>query len=172
MRPRVSLALPFASVLALCLGASLALSPAARADHHEKADPHAGHAAPAAATGQPIPRTPRPADAKLYIISPKSGETVSSPVTVRFGLMGMGVAPAGVATPATGHHHLVIDAPLPPMDAPLPKDDKHVHFGGGQTEVTLELPPGAHTIQLVLADKDHVPHDPPLVSDPVAFTVR
>lgn len=168
MRPRVRLALPLAG-LALCLAASVGT--AARADQHEKADPHAGHPA-AAAPGQPIPRTSRPADAKLYIISPKSGESVSGPVTIRFGLAGMGVAPAGVASPNTGHHHLVIDAPLPPLDLPLPKDDQHIHFGGGQTETTITLPPGEHTIRLVLADKDHVPHDPPLVSDPVTFTVR
>jgi hypothetical protein len=170
MRRRVRLALPFAA-LALCL-LGTPIAPEARAAHHETPEHDAHAAAPAAAAGQPIPRTPRPADAKLYIISPKSGETVASPVTIRFGLSGMGVAPAGVATPDTGHHHLVIDAPLPPMDGPLPKDDKHVHFGGGQTEVTVELAPGEHTIQLVLGDKDHVPHDPPLVSDRISITVR
>jgi hypothetical protein len=158
------------SAAALCIAALLIASDA-RAEHHEQADPHSA-AAPAAASAQPIPRTPRPADAKLYIISPTSGETVSSPVTIRFGLAGMGVAPAGVATPNTGHHHLIIDAPLPPMNAPLPKDDKHLHFGGGQTEVTMQMAPGPHTIQLVLGDKDHVPHEPPLISDAVTFKVR
>jgi hypothetical protein len=152
--------------LALCAAASLALPAASRGDEHE----HDDHGA-SAATGA-IERTPRPADAKLYIISPQNGDTVASPVTVRFGLTGMGVAPAGVATPSTGHHHLVIDAPLPPLDKPLPADPKHVHFGGGQTEVTVELAPGPHKIRLVLADKNHVPHDPPLVSDEVAFTVK
>jgi len=132
-------------------------------DEHE----HSG-----AAAGAIIVRTPRPPDAKLYIISPKNGETVSSPVAVRFGLTGMGVAPAGVATPETGHHHLIIDAPLPALDVPLPKDDKHVHFGGGQTEVPVELAPGKHTLQLVLGDKDHVPHDPPLVSERIEITVE
>lgn len=171
MHPRVQLARSFARAAA-CLGVVLVLAPTARAEHHEKTDPHASHAATVVAPSQPIPRTSRPADAKLYIISPTSGETVANPVTVRFGLAGMGVAPAGVATPDTGHHHLVIDAPLPPMDKPLPKGDKHVHFGGGQTEVTMEMAPGEHTIQLVLGDKDHVPHDPPLVSEPVTFTVR
>lgn len=153
--------------LALVLGAAVSIVPlaAARAaDEHE----HAAPAAPAA----PIVRTPRPADAKLYIISPKNGETVTSPVTVRFGLSGMGVAPAGVANPATGHHHLIVDAPLPPLDAPLPKDEHHVHFGGGQTEASVTLTPGKHTLQLVLADKDHVPHDPPLVSEKVEITVK
>jgi len=153
--------------LVLSLFAAWILAPAAFAAEQE---PHE-HGAATAAAGT-IARTPRPADAKLYIISPKDGETVSSPVTVRFGLTGMGVAPAGVGTVATGHHHLIVDAPLPPLDAPLPKDDKHIHFGGGQTETTLELAPGKHTLQMVLGDKDHVPHDPPLVSEPITITVE
>lgn len=128
-------------------------------------------AAPAGAQQAPA-RTPRPADAELYLIAPADGATVSSPVTVRFGLRGMGVAPAGVATPATGHHHLIIDADLPPAGAPIPNDERHRHFGGGQTEVTLPLAPGRHTLQLVLGDKDHVPHDPPLVSQRITITVE
>ena len=119
-----------------------------------------------------IPRTARPPDAKLYIISPQNGETVTSPVTVRFGLSGMGVAPAGVATPDTGHHHLIVEAPTPSADAPIPKDEKHIHFGGGQTETTLSLTPGTHTLQLVLGDKDHVMQSPPLVSETVTITVK
>ena len=118
------------------------------------------------------PRTARPPDAKLYIISPHDGETVTSPVTVRFGLVGMGVAPAGVASPNTGHHHLIIDAPTPPADAPVPKDDKHLHFGGGQTETTVTLAPGQHTLHLVLGDKDHMIFQPPLVSETVTITVK
>jgi len=128
------------------------------------------HPSPAATAA--IVRTPRPSDAKLYIISPKDGETVTSPVTVRFGLSGMGVAPAGVAAPNTGHHHLIVDAPLPPLDQPLPKDEHHYHFGGGQTETVAPLTPGTHTLQLVLGDKDHVPHDPPLVSEQITITVE
>jgi hypothetical protein len=147
------------AVLALLL-----VAPGARA----QAEHDAAHAAPAAA----IARTPRPENARLYVISPAAGEAVASPVTVRFGLSGMGVAPAGVATPNTGHHHLILDSALPALDVPLPKDDKHRHFGGGETEVTIELPPGPHAIQLVLGDKDHVPHDPPLVSERVQFTVK
>lgn len=152
--------------LALALTAALAAfaSPARAEEKHE----HPTGAAAAAA----IVRTPRPADAKLYLISPADGETVTSPVRVRFGLSGMGVAPAGVGTPATGHHHLVIDAELPPLDRSLPKDEHHQHFGGGQTETSLVLTPGQHTLQLVLADKDHVPHDPPLVSERITITVR
>lgn len=119
-----------------------------------------------------IPRTPRPRDAVLYIISPAAGATVESPVTVRFGLKGMGVAPAGVAHADTGHHHLIWDVPTPPLDRPIPNDARHLHFGGGQTETTLELPPGTHELQLILGDKNHVPHDPPLVSERITITVR
>jgi len=147
--------------LAFALAIAIAVAPAFAADEHG--------AAPASGAIQP---TARPADAKLYIISPKNGETVTSPVKVRFGLSGMGVAPAGVAIPSTGHHHLIIDAPLPPMDQPLPKDDHHLHFGGGQTETSVELPPGDHTLQLILADKDHVPFDPPLYSDQIKIHVK
>jgi len=119
-----------------------------------------------------LPRTASPAGAKLYFISPKDGKTISGKVTVRFGLIGMGVAPAGVANPGTGHHHLIVDAPLPPMDQPIPKDDKHLHFGNGQTETTLELAPGVHTLQLVLADANHVPHAPPVISEQIHITVK
>lgn len=118
-----------------------------------------------------IPRSERPKDAKLYLISPIDGEEVSSPFTVRFGLNEMGVAPAGVVRPGTGHHHLIIDAVLPRMDLPVPKDARHRHFGAGQTEVELELEPGEHTLQLLLGDHNHVPHDPPVVSERITVTV-
>ena len=125
------------------------------------------------ATGQSeIPRTPSPPGAKLYFITPQDGASVPSPVTVRFGLSGMGVAPAGVDHPSTGHHHLVIDAPTPAPDRPVPADANHVHFGKGQTEVTIELPPGRHVLQLVLGDKLHVPHDPPVVSERITITAE
>jgi hypothetical protein len=126
----------------------------------------------ASANGDGMERTPRPADARLYIVSPADGATVKSPVTVVFGLSGMGVAPAGVKYPNTGHHHLIVDAPLPPLDEPLPSDEHHLHFGGGQTETELELSPGRHTLQLVLGDHVHVPHDPPLVSKRITITVE
>lgn len=125
-----------------------------------------------AAVAQTVPRTPSPADAKVYFISPKNGETVRGPVTVRFGLSGMGVAPAGTQAGNTGHHHLIVDAPLPVMDQPLPKDATHLHFGKGQTETVLTLTPGKHTLQLVLGDSNHVPHDPPVVSERITITVR
>jgi hypothetical protein len=117
-------------------------------------------------------RTPSPEGAKLYIISPVDGAAVENPITVRFGLRGMGVAPAGVATAATGHHHLLVDAELPDLDRPIPSDDRHRHFGGGQTEVSLELAPGTHTLQLLLGDQNHVPHDPPVLSRRITVIVR
>jgi len=117
-------------------------------------------------------RTPSPGGAIVYIVSPADGATVSSPVTVVFGLKGMGVAPAGTQTENTGHHHLIIDAPLPGLDDPIPADDNHKHFGGGQTETTIELPPGEHTLQLLLGDLNHVPHDPPVTSDRITITVE
>ena len=117
-------------------------------------------------------RTPSPAGAIVYIVSPADGATVASPVTVVFGLKGMGVAPAGTEKEKTGHHHLIIDAPLPPLDESIPADDNHKHFGGGQTEATIELAPGTHTLQLLLADQNHVPHEPPVVSDRITITVK
>ena len=117
--------------------------------------------------------SPAPADARVYIISPVDGEVLSSPVTVKFGLSGMGVAPAGVEKAATGHHHLLIDLDtLPDPGKPLPADDHHKHFGGGQTETTVDLAPGQHTLQLIMGDHNHVPHDPPVVSDRITITVE
>src|SRR5690554_6694798 len=119
-----------------------------------------------------FPVTAAPEGAKVYIISPQDGETVTSPVTVKFGLKGMGVAPAGVERDNTGHHHLLIDLEtLPDLDMPIPADDQHVHFGGGQTETTVELEPGEHTLQLLLGDHLHRPHDEPVVSEKITITV-
>ncbi len=125
-----------------------------------------------APTAQAMDRTPAPEGARAYIVSPSDGATVASPVHVVFGLEGMGVAPAGVDKPMTGHHHILIDADLETPDRPIPADDRHVHFGGGQTETTLDLAPGTHTLQLVLGDHNHVPHDPPVVSRKITITVR
>lgn len=117
--------------------------------------------------------TPAPEGAAVYFISPADGAVVSNPVTVRFGLRGMGVAPAGVERDATGHHHLLIDLPtLPALDQPIPTDEQHRHFGAGQTETTLELAPGQHTLQLLLGDQLHVPHVPPVVSEKITITVE
>lgn len=128
--------------------------------------------APLALSAQTPPRTPSPAGAEVYIIAPADGAVVDHEVTVRFGLKGMGIAPAGTAAANTGHHHLLIDAPLPPLDLPIPADAQHVHFGKGQTEATITLSPGTHTLQLLLGDQNHVPHDPPVASSVVTITVK
>ncbi len=108
--------------------------------------------------------------ARVYIIAPAHGETVPRTFTVKFGLQGMGVAPAGVERPFTGHHHLLVDGELPPLDRPLGETVRH--FGAGQTEVTLTLEPGRHTLRLIFGDHRHRPHQPPLVSEEVVIYVR
>jgi hypothetical protein len=117
-----------------------------------------------------------PADAKAYIISPKSGAKVKSPVTVQFGLKGLGIAPAGMKAPNTGHFHLLIDQDLPSdLSMPLPVTDHLLHYGKGQTEVTLDaskLPPGKHTLQLVVGDESHIAHSPALASKKITITVE
>ena len=143
---------PFRSLLLLALSA-----PALAQD-----------AAPAA-----LPRTAAPDGAVVYFVSPANGAMVTSPVTIRFGLRGMGVAPAGVTNPNTGHHHLLVDVDtLPPDNLPIPNDANHRHFGLGQTETELMLPPGQHTLQLVLGDALHIPHQPPVVSAKITITVQ
>jgi hypothetical protein len=128
-------------------------------------------AALAADAGLPI--TPAPGGAAVYIISPSNGATVGQDVTVRFGLKGMGVAPAGVAKEHTGHHHLLVDVTeLPAAGKPIPADARHIHFGGGQTQTTLKLAPGTHTLQLELGDQNHVPFDPALVSKKITIHVK
>jgi hypothetical protein len=117
-------------------------------------------------------RTPSPPGAEVYIISPKDGAKIRGPVQVQFGLKGMGVAPAGVKFDNTGHHHLLVDAEVPEnLSLPLPSTQKILHFGKGQTETTLNLPPGTHTLQLVLADRNHIPHDPAVISQKITITV-
>ncbi|MGD8207506.1 MAG: DUF4399 domain-containing protein [Thiohalocapsa sp.] len=115
-------------------------------------------------------RTPAPEGAAVYFIEPTDGATVPSTFTVKFGLKGMGVAPAGTDKPATGHHHLLIDRDLPPLDQPMGGDI--MHFGGGQTEAQVTLEPGPHTLQLLVGDKNHVPHDPPVHSEKITITVE
>jgi hypothetical protein len=114
-----------------------------------------------------------PKDAKLYFIEPKDGAALSSPVEVKFGLKGMGVAPAGVEKAGAGHHHLLVDAPLPEnLDEAIALDGKHLHFGGGQTESLVKLSPGKHTLQLIMGDQNHIPHNPPLVSNKITIMVK
>lgn len=124
--------------------------------------------------------TPAPEGAKVYFINIKDGDTVSSPFKVVFGLSGMGVAPAGIEKKNTGHHHLFINRPVigkgedgkDELVQNIPADENHVHFGGGQTETTLKLKPGKHTLQLVLGDQNHIPHNPPVTSDVITITVK
>ncbi|MEO0990816.1 MAG: DUF4399 domain-containing protein [Pseudomonadota bacterium] len=119
--------------------------------------------------------TPSPDGAMVYVVNLDDGAAVSSPVTVVFGLSGMGVAPSGIEKENTGHHHLLLDREpfaADEADLSIPGDENHIHFGGGQTEVTLDLAPGTHTLQLVLGDANHVPHVPPVVSDYITITVE
>jgi len=119
-----------------------------------------------------MPVTPSVPGASVYFVEPADGAVISGPVRVVMGLQGMGIAPAGIDFPATGHHHLIINAPTPPAGAIIPMDANHVHFGKGQTETTLDLPAGSHTLQLVLADRNHIPHEPAVVSPVINITVR
>ena len=146
--------------------AAAALLPMAPALGQTPAPPHSGHAAPGA------PPTPAPADAKLYFISPLNGARIRGPFVVQFGLRGMGVTQAGVTTPNTGHHHLLVDVKtaLDPNE-PIPADKNHIHFGGGQTETRLDLPPGRHTLQLVLGDAAHRPFQPIVASERIEVVV-
>jgi hypothetical protein len=118
-------------------------------------------------------RAPAATGAEVYFIAPRDGQKIHGPVTVRFGLKGMGVAPAGIKFENTGHHHLLVDTDLSEikLDAPLPATDKILHFGKGQTETTLTLTPGKHTLELLFADYQHMSFDPPLHSKKITITV-
>ena len=115
-----------------------------------------------------------PAGAEVYFIAPQNGAKLHSPVTIKFGLKGMGIAPAGIKFDNTGHHHLLVDTDFSELklDAPMPATDKIVHFGKGQTETTLTLAPGKHTLQLVFAGYLHQSFDPPLHSKKITITVE
>ncbi len=114
-----------------------------------------------------------PTDAKVYFIEPSDGQTVEKTFSVKFGLSGMGVAPSGTVRKNTGHHHLLIDGKaLPDMSKSLPATDHVKHFGGGQTETQLTLTPGKHTLQLLLGNHAHVPHDQPVISEKITITVK
>lgn len=117
--------------------------------------------------------TAAPPNAAVYFIWPSDGTVISGgKFWVRMGLRNMGVAPKGSDVPNTGHHHLLIDTDLPNMDEPIPNDRNHLHFGAGETEARVELPPGKHTLQLLMGDKDHIPHNPPIQSKRITVTVR
>ncbi|HEX5163038.1 MAG TPA: DUF4399 domain-containing protein [Steroidobacteraceae bacterium] len=134
---------------------------------------HAACVASLALAATVLAREPSPANAEVYIVSPKDGAKVKSPVTVVFGLKGMGIAPAGIKFDNTGHHHLLIDSDLPAdLSQPLPATEKSVHFGKGQTETSVTLAPGKHTLQLVLGDSLHIPHDPAVFSKKITIEVE
>jgi hypothetical protein len=115
--------------------------------------------------------TPSPSGAEVYFAELKDGATIPPKSVIRFGLKEMGVAPAGADRPNSGHHHLLIDTELPPLDQPVPNDFNHLHFGNGQTEAQVTLKTGSHTLQLLFADKDHIPHNPPVMSALIHVTV-
>jgi len=117
-------------------------------------------------------RTRSPENAEVYFITPVDGETVINPVVLKFGLKNMRAVPLWINEENTGHHHLIIDTVLPNLNLPIPKDDQHIHYGQGETETELTLPSGQHTLQLLLADSSHIPHDPPVYSEPISITVE
>ena len=120
---------------------------------------------------QDLPRTPSPQGASVYIISPADGEVVPETFVIKFGLRNMGIAPAGVDRANTGHHHLLVDGKKMPSFK-MPLGAQVYHFGGGQTETTLTLSEGKHTLQLIMGDKLHIPHDPPVVSEKITVVVK
>ena len=119
-----------------------------------------------------MPRTASADGARVFFITPADGDTVSNPVNVEFGIEGMSIVKAGDAAPASGHHHLLIDTGLPELGLPIPADAKHIHFGDGSTATELNLEPGQHTLQLLLGDHLHIPHDPPVASPVITVTVQ
>ncbi len=133
------------------------------------AQPPAEYIAHAAAS---LPRQPSPEGARVWFVSPSEGAEVTSPFVVQFGLEGMALRPAGDPGEHSGHHHLLVNTDLPRMDLPIVTDDNHIHFGQGQTSVELSLEPGVHTLQLLLGDHLHIPHDPPVVSSVLTVTVN
>ncbi len=117
--------------------------------------------------------TPASKKAYIYIGWPNDGEVIRSRrFRVWFGLRNMGIAPAGIEKANTGHHHLIVDAPLPSFDEEIPADKNHLHFGAGQSQAVIELPPGKHTLQLLLGDHEHIPHNPPVYSRKITITVK
>jgi hypothetical protein len=117
-------------------------------------------------------RTAAPEGASVFFVTPADGDTVTSPVHIEFGIDGMEVAPAGTDKPASGHHHLLVDTDLPDLDRPIPADANHIHFGDGSTSTDLTLAPGEHTLQLLLGDYRHIPHDPAVLSERITITVE
>jgi Domain of unknown function (DUF4399) len=160
------------SIRIISIPAALAAIALMAACSPKQAEPTAPAATTAAETPAAMPRTPSPVGARVFFITPADGATVSSPVHIEFGIQGMSVVPAGDTTPNSGHHHLLVDADLPDPGLPIPKDEHHIHFGDGSTSTDLQLSPGEHTLRLLLGDHLHIPHDPPVVSDPITIVVQ
>lgn len=170
--------MPSIDIRALLVLAAFALTACGKgadeAPAEKAAEAEHAHAEPAASesAAPAIERTPSPEGARVYFITPADGDTVANPLTIEFGIEGMSVVRAGVEEAASGHHHLVIDAELPPLDAPIPASDQYIHFGDASTSTTIELEPGEHTLQLILGDYRHIPHDPPVTSGVITITVE
>jgi len=139
----------------------------------ETTEPEAAEAATIAPPAQvALARTASPDGAGVFFISPADGDTVSNPIKVEFGIEGMAVVRAGDNQPNSGHHHLLIDTGLPDLGTPIPADDQHIHFGDGSTSTEITLPAGQHTLCMLLGDHQHIPHDPPVVSESITITVE
>ena len=165
MRNTIVFAAPSMALLVALLQASAASAAAPQA-------PAAQPASPPSASATAVPPT-NPSAPQLYFIWPQDGTVIEGgKFWLRMGLRNMGVAPKGAAVTNTGHHHVLIDTELPSMTEPIPNDRNHLHFGGGETEARIELPPGTHTLQLLLGDTNHLPHKPPVVSKKITVTVR
>ena len=145
--------------------------------HAPQAEPTAGNENVATETAEAsspavMPRTASPEGASVFFISPADGDTVASPVSIEFGIEGMNVVQAGDNQPDSGHHHLLVDTDLPDFGLPIPADEHHIHFGDGSTSTEITLEPGTHTLRMLLADHLHIPHDSPIMSDPITITVK
>lgn len=153
---------------------AIALSLAACSSETATDKPSADAASVTAADSAPasLPRTPAPVGARVFFITPADGDTVSNPVVIEFGVDGVAVVKAGINDPASGHHHLIIDAGLPAPALPIPASDNYIHFGDASTKTERTLAPGTHTLQLLLGDHLHIPHDPPIASDVITITVE
>lgn len=170
MRVTSAKILLFSTILAFAMSAcSQQASEDTAADASEETSA-ATRATPPRATE--MPRTASVEGASVFFISPTNGETLTNPITVEFGLDGMEVVKAGDDAAHSGHHHLIIDAGLPDFGQPIPASEHYVHFGDGSTSTELNLEPGSHTLQLLLGDYLHIPHDPPLISDPITVVVE
>ncbi len=166
----------FLAILAVSLGTFGLTACGGGSDAPQQAQPEAAAMPAAEAASKPkaleMPRTASPEGARVYFSNIADGDTVSSPVTLQFGAETVNITTAGTYTPATGHHHLLIDSELPPMNQVFPADGQHIHFGGGQLETVVELEPGVHTLQLLLGDGNHIPHEPPVMSEKITITVE